>query len=108
MDRYIHLLSVAVLLLVTLLLNAADTVTNGQTVARSRFVQQLDSAADVSVSLGLVTTNLTFGWEIWNTGTNTITITNGISGTNVALSASAVVGLRALDTNTWRIIYKQP
>ena len=98
----------AALLLVGLSLNlsATDaTVTNGQTLARARMVQTIDSASVASISLAAAATNITYLWEIWNLGTNAITITNGIVGTNVVLDASMMTGLRALETNQWRVIY---
>jgi hypothetical protein len=105
MDKFIHLKFLAALLLITLSLNAADLVTGGQTVTRTRSVQSITSTQDVSVSISATATNITYLWEIWNLGTNTITITNGIAGTNVTLGASALTGLRAIETNQWRVIY---
>jgi hypothetical protein len=87
------------------LCNAADTVTNNQVVTRAKSVQALTCTQDVAVALAPAGTNVTYLWELWNTGTNTITVTNGIAGTNVALGASAVTGLRAIETNQWRVIY---
>ncbi len=105
MDRFTRLQLLAALSLLTLSLNAADLVTNGQTVTRTRSVQSLTSTQDVSVAISAAGTNVTYLWEVWNLGTNTITITNGVAGTNVTLGAAAVTGLRAIETNQWRVIY---
>jgi len=96
---------VAVLSLATLSLNAADTVTNGQTVARARLVQQVESAGDVAIAVAPAGTNITYAWELWNVGTNTVSVTNGITGTNVVLAAGEFTALRAIATNAWRVIY---
>jgi len=108
MDKYTRLKLLAALLLLTLSLNAADLVTDGQTVTRTRSVQSLTSTQDVSVSLSAAATNVTYLWEIWNLGTNTITVTNGIATGNSVITNSGVLGLRAIETNQWRVIYKQP
>lgn len=111
MENTTRLLLAAALLLAGLSLNALAvdaTVTNGQTVARTRLVQTIDSASDVSLSLSPASTNVTYLWELWNLGTNTITVTNGIAGTSQAISNSGVIGLRAVESNQWRVIYKQP
>lgn len=93
----------AVSLLLGLLLDAsaADSiVTNGGTLARSKYVQTMTAGAAASISLVKPATDL-LAWEIWNTGTNTITITNGVTGYQPVLSAGLGVILRGLTTNAW-------